>query len=112
MKAQEKLAEVYTTLRSRGRVTTKKDFAELLGVAYTTLVAAMNGSEKYDSPKLIARAQALVLDEPAPAPPQQKELVIPAETLELYNNLSRTVQQQAEIIASLLGGSEQKKRAE
>lgn len=113
MTHQEKLQEIYDALRDAGRCTSKKEFAQMVGVNYSTIVNAMAGRERYSSDKLVARAKALLLNDetPAPIPAPRKEVVIPADALELFTNLSRTVQQQAETIDRLLNGSETKKGA-
>jgi len=121
MTPDELLKDIYGQLRSEGFCATKREFAQLLGVNYSTLINAMSGSPKYANDKIAARAEQLrknikeadkskwnAQDAPAPA---RKEIVIPPETLELYNNLSRTVLQLSETVDRLLGG-ETKKRAE
>lgn len=111
----EQLKEIFDALRDAGRCTSKKEFAALVGVNYSTIVNAMAGRERYSSDKLVARAKQVLneqgasVQEKAPTP---KEVVVPAETLELYNHLSRTIEKQAEIIAALLGEKQQKKKAE
>lgn len=107
----ETLTDVFVKLQAAKRVKTKKDFANLLGMSYSNLVSAMKGDVRYATKNLASRA-TLLLDETSDNHPAKKEFVIPAETLELYNNLSRTIEKQAEIIEALLGERREKKRAE
>lgn len=113
-----RLKEIYEELRKEGVVTMQKDLAQLLDIHHTTLSAAMNGREKTLNPKLIARAEQLLKNikegkgspawrEPAPAAPRQG-IVIPPETLELYNNLSRSVLQLSQTVDRLLAGETKK----
>lgn len=111
----EQLKEIFDALRDSGRCTSKKEFAALIGVNYSTIVNAMAGRERYSSDKLVARAKQVLNEQGASVheqEPAHKEVVIPSETLELYNHLSRTIEKQAEIIAALLGEKQQKKKAE
>lgn len=111
MDYSETLADVFVRLVALKKVKTKKDFAKLLGMSYTNLISAMKGDPRYATKSIADRAKLLLEDDNSIQRSPRKEFVIPAETLELYNNLSRTVQQQAEIIAALLN-AEQKKKAE
>lgn len=106
----EQLNDIYERLRGEGRCTTKKEYAELLGVNYSTLINAMQGSPKYANDKIVARAKSILNGQaPAPAPaPVRKEIVIPQETMELYTNLSRTAAQLAETLDRLLSGETKK----
>lgn len=56
----EKLNGVFETLRDRGVVSNKKEFAALLGLNYTNLIAAMNGNERSLTDALVAKAVALM----------------------------------------------------
>ena len=44
---QERLCEVYTYLRGKGKVHTQSDFAEVLRITRPAISAAMNGNEAY-----------------------------------------------------------------
>ena len=52
---QKRLKEVYDDLRLRGRVHTKKDFAEAIGYGRTSISAALNGNELYLTDKLFKK---------------------------------------------------------
>jgi len=60
----EQLNDIYRTLVASGRVTSKKDFAEAIGVNYSGLVSAFGGNEKYLTNSLVAKAQRLVTAQP------------------------------------------------
>ena len=64
----ERLSGVYKALQNKGIIKNKKDFATLLGVNYTGLISAMNGDEKYLTDSLVAKAVALLSEQPAPQP--------------------------------------------
>lgn len=111
MTTADELNEVYDALRAEGRCTTKKEFAAMMGMNYTTIITAMNDPSRYGNQKIVAKAKSLLLNEgtPAPAPaPVRKEIVIPPETMELYTNLSRTAAQLAETLDRLLSGETKK----
>ena len=103
------IARVFNDARALGICSKQKEFAELLGMNSSTLSNALNGNERYLSDSIIRRVQAWeqqVLDprrgdRPAPARP---DIVIPAATADLYNNMSETIRIQAEIIARLQAG--------
>lgn len=110
MTTSETLAEVYEKLRQEGRCTTKKEFAEMLGVNYSTLVNAMGGAPKYQSEKIAAKARSLLLPAPtpAPAPPRNVEELSPAEMLRIIGGQADTIRSQQEVIARLLGADTKK----
>ena len=56
---KETINRIFQELREKGIVRNKKEFAALLGVEYTNLVAAMNGSERSLTDSLLAKAVAL-----------------------------------------------------
>jgi phage repressor protein C with HTH and peptisase S24 domain len=56
---QETINRIFQELKEKGMVRNKKEFAALLGVEYTNLVAAMNGSERSLTDSLLAKAIAL-----------------------------------------------------
>ena len=110
MNYSETLADVFVQLQAQKKIKTKKDFAELLGVSYPNLISAMNGDERYCTKNLADRA-LLVLDGKSAQAPARREITIPAETLELYTNLSRTAAQLAETLDRLLAAERGKKDA-
>lgn len=114
----EKLNEIFVALREEGRCTTKKEFATLLGVNYTTIICAMAGNEKYSSDKLVAKAKQVLNNQlaspspaPAPEPPRKIEELSPAEMLRIIGGQADTIRSQQEVIARLIGGVETKKGA-
>ena len=76
MDKQQKLQNIYDQLLASGAVTSKKSFAEKLGVNYSGVVSALNGDPRYLTDSLLAKAVAALVDTP---PPQGEEtlLVIP-----------------------------------
>lgn len=104
------IIRIYNEARLRGLCHTQGEFAQLLGMNQSTISNALKGDEKYLTDNFIRRVKAWagqVLTEgrkeaatPAPAP----DIVIPAATATLYNNMSETIRLQAEIIARLQGG--------
>ena len=56
--------EAYERCLATGRVRSKKDFAELIGIDRTTLSSAMNGNERYLTDSLVARIVDVVKTEP------------------------------------------------
>lgn len=56
---QYKLNEIYDSLIANGTIHNKKDFANILGVNYNGLTQAFNGSERYLTDSLIAKASNL-----------------------------------------------------
>ena len=57
---KDKLNSLFTQLYSSGKVHTKKQFAELLGMSYSNIVMAMNGDERYLTDKLIRRVEQIL----------------------------------------------------
>lgn len=105
MTTSETLAEVYEKLRQEGRCTTKKEFAEMLGVNYSTLVNAMGGAPKYQSEKIAAKARSLLLiaPAPAPAPTPPREVTVSPDLLNIIATQAETIRSQQEVIARLTG---------
>ena len=56
---KETINRIFQELKERGMIRNKKEFATLLGVEYTNLVAAMNGSERSLTDSLLAKAISL-----------------------------------------------------
>ena len=56
---KETINRIFQELRGRGIVRNKKEFAALLNVEYTNLVAAMNGNERSLTDSLLAKSIAL-----------------------------------------------------
>lgn len=106
---QEIISRIYGLARLKGLCKTQKEFADLVGVHQSTISLAIKGDERYLSEKLVrsvvlwARTEGLDEEVPAPEPPAP-DIVIPAATATLYNNMSETIRLQAEIIARLQGG--------
>lgn len=105
------ITRIYKEARLRGLCHTQGEFAQLLGMNQSTISNALKGDEKYLTDNFIRRVKAWagqMLTErgnettmQAPAP----DIVIPAATATLYNNMSETIRLQAEIIARLQSGA-------
>ena len=116
-KAENRLVQIFEELRSRSLIRTRTEMAELMEVDRTTLSSAMNGLARAYTPSIIVKAEQLRTrllsgdNHTAPAT-DNKGVFIPPETLEFFNNLSKTIAHQAAIIDRLTSTGEQKKKAE
>ena len=104
------LEKVFFQARMKGICKRQGDFAEKLGIDPSTLSNALRGNERYLTDNLIMRVRLFAkdnnLEEEAPSTqPAAPDIVIPAATAALYNNMSETILIQAEIIARLQGTS-------
>lgn len=114
---QKALLDLYQDLMTAGKVRTKGEFAELMGVGRNSLSLAMNGSEKSLTSSLYMKAQALRRRElegntsnlPSNRPSERDEekngVFIPRETLKLYESLSKTAETLASIVQRMMPGS-------
>lgn len=108
------LMSIYEDLVAAGKVKTKGEMAELLGVSRSTLSSAMNGHEDQLTDSLILKAKALRRREVgAPVEthhgaPERNEaaggIFIPKETLALYESLARTAENLTAIVSRLMPG--------
>ena len=80
----EKLNGVFKTLRDRGVVSNKKEFAALLGLNYTNLIAAMNGNERSLTDALVAKAVALMNTDTAQRTSEDGN-VLPGKVIPFYD---------------------------
>lgn len=103
------LEKVFFQARMKGICKRQGDFAGKLGIDPSTLSNALRGNEKYLTDNLIMRVRLFAKDnnleeEEVPSTqPAAPDIVIPAATAALYNNMSETIRIQAEIIARLQG---------
>lgn len=103
---------IFLRARLMGKCKTQKEFCELLGLNQSTVSKALQGDERYLTDNLLRRLQlweeqVLGKEETQPkeqAQPTRPDIVIPAETADLYNNMSETIRIQAEVIARLQAG--------
>lgn len=105
---------VFNEARALNLCRTQKEFAELLGMDKSTLSGALRGYDRFLTDSFVKRMQAWekqVLD-PKRGPRSsvqqeraapQPDIIIPAATATLYNNMSETIRIQAELIARLQG---------
>ena len=100
------IQRIYNLASAEGLCRTKTEFASLLEINYTSLSSAMSGNERFLTDSLIGKVQKFSrrhqLDgEPADPslPPTSGGIWLPAETAQLYNNMSETIRIQAEMLA-------------
>ena len=106
------LMSIYEELVAAGKVKTKGEMAELLGVSRSTLSSAMNGHEDQLTDSLILKAKALRRREVgAPVEthheaPERDEapagIYIPKETIAFYESLAKTAENLSAIVARLM----------
>ena len=109
MTAEEKqsyIIRIYNLACARGLCRTKQEFSGLLEMNYSTISSAMNGNERFLTDSLIFKVQKLSRryqldgEEADPMqPPTAGGVWLPAETAQLYNNMSETIRLQAEMLA-------------
>lgn len=99
---------IYNEARMQGLCSKQGEFAELLGMNPSTISKALQGDERYLTDNFIRRVQIwekqVLNSAPRVEKPSRPDIVIPAATAELYNNMSETIRVQAEIIARLQSG--------
>lgn len=89
--------------RKHGLCHTQGEFAALLEINPSTLSKALQGDERYLTPSLIkkvrrwAEQNGLEGDTPKPEP-KEPDIVIPAATAKMYENLTESIRQQNETI--------------
>ena len=108
MEEENYIVKVYNLARMRGLCHTQTEFAELLGMNKSTISNAMKGGKYLTTNltrrvELFARSQGLIGEEKPK--PQEPDIIIPAATAQLYNNMSETIRIQAELIARLQTGA-------
>lgn len=81
----EKITGVFETLRDRGVVSNKKEFAALLGMNYTNLVTAMKGNEKNLTDAMVAKAVALLNMDPVKTSPPEDGNVLPGKVVPFFD---------------------------
>lgn len=107
---KEIVNKIFLRARMLGKCRTQKDFCAVLGMNQSTISKALQGDERYLTDSLVRRLQlweeqVLGKEEAAPVQePQRPDIVIPAATADLYNNMSETIRIQAEIISRLQAG--------
>lgn len=100
--AQE-LEEIFLDLRKRGICATRKDLAGKIGCSYHQLCSAMNGDPKALTSSLLAKVKSYYRTVLGDVPPEPaRDVIIPASTAQLYNNLVEVVRSQQETIARLV----------
>ena len=104
------ILNLYNEARVLGLCKTQKEFADLLGMNPSTLSNAIQGKDGYLTDSILRRIQAWenqVLEPKRsgrPKEPERPDIIIPAATADLYNNMSETIRIQAELIARLQTG--------
>ena len=98
----EILTSIYRKALGLGVVKTVKEFAEALEMNVSGISSALNGSEKHLTKSLITKAQRWE-ERTFPGgelPKQEKRpnIVIPAETQDMYNNMARAIADLSDIL--------------
>lgn len=107
MDKKEYLQSVYRKAVGAGLCKTMKEFSDLLNISRSGLSCAMNGNEKYltDSlvrkVKIFAEREGLDVDSPTPKVDTRPGVLIPAETLDLYTNLSESIKNLSELLTKM-----------
>lgn len=109
METEEKktyILRIFNLASARGLCRTRGEFAALVGINPSVLSSAINGSERNLTDSLLRKVQALSRryqldgEEADPQfPPTSGGVWLPAETAQLYNNMSETIRIQAEMLA-------------
>ena len=108
---KEYINRIFNLACARGLCRTKNEFSAMLEIHYTTISSAMNGNERFLTDSLIHKVQKLSRryqldgEEADPQfPPTTGGVWLPAETAQLYNNMSETIRLQAEMLLVLQKG--------
>ena len=103
---KEYINRIFNLACAKGVCRTRQDFAALLEIHYTTISSAMSGNGRFLTDSLIYKVQKLSRryqldgEEADPQfPPTSGGVWLPAETAQLYNNMSETIRIQAEMLA-------------
>lgn len=98
----EILTSIYRKALGLGVVKTVKEFAEALEMNVSGISSALNGSEKHLTKSLITKAQRweerTFPGGELPKQERRPDVVIPAETLDLYNNMARAIADLSDIL--------------
>ena len=89
------LWQIYHKACMAGLCSSKSEFAQIVGVDRGSMSTAMNSGGKALTTSLLTKVQMWaqlkgLMNEPQAEPKPQRSVIIPEETLELYNNLSET----------------------
>lgn len=96
------MTSIYRKALGLGVVKTSKEFAEALEMNVSGISSALNGSPKHLTESLVKKARRWE-ERTFPGgelPKQEKrpDVVIPAETLDLYNNMARAIADLSDIL--------------
>lgn len=99
---------IYNLARMRGLCRNQKEFSELLAMNQSTISKALLGDERYITENFLRRVRIWVeqmgLEVDESKQKKEPDIIIPAATATLYNNMSETIRIQAELIARLQTG--------
>ena len=111
------LNRIYHLAVIAGLCTQKREFAELLEVNRSGLSSAMSGDEKNLTDSLIRKVRAFAREhgleggaptpavQPEPEVKPQRSIEIPAETLELYTSLAKSVDRLSAMVERMMPGA-------
>lgn len=97
---KEIVVSVYRKALGAGLCRTVKEFAELLEMNVSGISSAMNGSERHLTDSLITKVlrwEKKNLDEDS-MKMRRPDIVIPAETQDMYNNMARAIADLSDIL--------------
>lgn len=97
---KEIVVSVYRKALGAGLCRTVKEFAELLGMNVSGVSSALNGSERHLTNSLIAKVTRWEKNNLGEETMKikQPDIVIPAETQEMYNNMARAIADLSDIL--------------
>ena len=111
------LLQIFDDLQKTGKIRTQGDFAQLLGMTRNYVSRALNGYDAALTPLLMSKAVALhneLIKGEAPVETHHgarerneapEGIVIPRETLALYESLAKTAENLTAIVARLMPGA-------
>lgn len=112
MEPQEKqdyLRRIFQAALGAGLCRTLKEWAGLLEIDKSGISSALNGNEKYLTDSLVRKvrrwAEQNGLEGDAPQKPKEPDIVIPAATAKMYENLTETIRLQAEMLSRMQTGT-------
>lgn len=112
---KDRLVSIYRAAKDAGIIATQKDFAEALGVNYTSISAAMNGNERALTDRFCQRVEFSQAQGIGPENAgktalranydTRPDIVIPAATMDLYTSMAKSIDRLTALVDRLAPGS-------
>ena len=113
---KDRLVSIYRAAKDAGIIATQKDFAEALGVNYTSISAAMNGNERALTDRFCqrvefwAQAQGIGPENAGKTALRanydtRPDIVIPAATMDLYTSMAKSIDRLTALLERLQPGA-------